>query len=573
MSNQIPKLCGSDSELANFFVAGEGTPGEAARLVLREVVGYPKEDRHRVARHESTSSRGSSSGSWADVVRGHSGTNGVSYASRTGWSGWGGASYGTTSDASSMDYGRKYLAGNGGCIYIDLSHVELCTPEVTSARDHVGHSHAMFRIARRALEAANAKLAPRRKIALLASNSDGHGHSFGSHLNFLMSRRGFDDLHRKWHRQAVLAAHQLSSIVITGLGKVGAENGAPHVAFQLSQRADFLTSLSAPQTTYDRPLINTRDEPLCGQHAVSAGRGDGSGKARLHVIFYDHNLCHAAGLLKVGTLQILLAMLEVGRAPLAAALDDPLAALEAYSHDVLLEATAPLVDGRNATAVDVQRILLEAASAFVDEGGCEGVVPDAREIVALWADTLERLAAKDYETLSRRLDWPLKLHILLRAMEQNPAFTWDSPEIKMLDHLYSSLDADGLYWAYERTGCLERLLSEDELDRMEQEPPGDTRAYARAMLLRHGATHPIEDVDWDRVDFAARGSNGGFCRRRVVALSDPLAGTKALLAGVDTGSKDALCDALDPEPAPHRAASHALGKDVSPIGSNRGGPG
>ena len=101
-------------------------------------------------------------------------------------------------------------------------------PEVLSAYDHVAAWHAMLRIARGALDAANAKLPAGQRIHVLVNNSDGRGNSYGSHLSFLVTRRAWDNIfERKLHHLLFLAAFQASSIVVTGQGKVGAENGAP----------------------------------------------------------------------------------------------------------------------------------------------------------------------------------------------------------------------------------------------------------------------------------------------------------------------------------------------------------
>ena len=125
----------------------------------------------------------------------------------------------------------------------------VCIPEVLSAYDHVAAWHAMLRVARDALDAANARQPPDARIQVLVNNSDGSSNSYGSHLNFLLTRQAWDDMfRRKLHQLLYLAAYQASSIVFTGQGKVGAENGAPRVRYQLSQRADFLERLVGTQT-------------------------------------------------------------------------------------------------------------------------------------------------------------------------------------------------------------------------------------------------------------------------------------------------------------------------------------
>ena len=158
--------------------------------------------------------------------------------------------------------------------------------------------------------AANTKLPAGQSIQVQINNSDGLSNSYGGHFNCLITRAARADIFaRKLHYLLFLATFQVSSIVITGQGKVGSENGAPPVAYQLSQRADFFETLCAEQTTYHRPIVNARDEALCGR-AAAQHRDD---LARLHCIFFDTTLCHVATLLRVGMMQIVLAMIESGQ--------------------------------------------------------------------------------------------------------------------------------------------------------------------------------------------------------------------------------------------------------------------
>ena len=59
----------------------------------------------------------------------------------------------------------------------------------------------------------------------------------------------------------------------------------------------------------------------------------------------------------------------------------------------------------------------------------------------------------------------MKLGILNHAIEQYQGLAWDSPQLKHLDHLYSSLDSDGLYWTYERAGLVERVVRQGDIER------------------------------------------------------------------------------------------------------------
>jgi len=197
-----------------------------------------------------------------------------------------------------------------------------------------------------------------------------------------------------------------------------------------------------------------------------------------------------------------------------------------WSHDPTLRTRASLLSGAETTAVELQLRFLEMAERFVAAGGCDGIVPRAGEIVALWADTLGKLAAGDWEGLRGRLDWVLKRHLLLGALRRHPDFSWESPALKHLDHLYGSLDADeGLYWACEREGIVEPVVDPARIAYFVDQPPEDTRAWTRATLLRR-AERETASVDWDSMSFEI-GAASGRRRRVTLALDNPLHFTRA----------------------------------------------
>jgi len=238
---RVPKLLGSDVELGNFLL-GTGhtdTAEAAARLLLHAIKGVSAERRPPAY------------GAW--------GTYGAHESSPP------------SAFVNPEEWGRRYLPEMGGAAYLDLGHAEMCTPEVTSAGDFVAARHALLRVAQRAQAAVNATLPAGRKLEVLANNSDGLSHSFGSHTSVLLTRRAWENLfERRLHHLLYLAAFQVSSIVFSGSGKVGAENGAPAVDFQLTARGDFFQQLLGVQTTYRRPIVNARDEALSGSSAWGA---------------------------------------------------------------------------------------------------------------------------------------------------------------------------------------------------------------------------------------------------------------------------------------------------------------
>jgi Pup amidohydrolase len=487
---RVAKIVGADVELGNVLEhhgAGAIPNDQAARLLLAEIDGIPGYRAFVPASHSiQYAGAGHAGAAWrADSARGF----------------------------DAQDWGRKFLDTTGGCFYIDLGHLEACIPEVRSARDFVAAHHANLRLARGACARANEKLAPGGRIVAMANNSDRLGQSWGGHLNVLVSRELWSQFFdRMYPSLFVLAAFQVSSIVYMGQGKVGAENGKDWVDFQLTQRGDFFECLAGEQTTYRRPLCNTRDEAHAG---VGSSARD---LARLHVIFHDTTLTHGSNYLKAGVTQLVLAMLESGWCDRQVILADPLDALTVWGHDPELRAVAPLADGREVTAVDHQQILAAAARRFVEAGEAEHV-PEAEHILAFWEDTLDKLARHDFRSLAGRLDWVMKRTLLERLIDRNSGLDWRSDAVRAADLLFPNLDpAEGLYWAIEAAGGVERLVTEGDIRHAMREPPADTRAWARTHVLRHWDRDDIESVNWDEIRLRA-GASGSAAT--VIRFDDP----------------------------------------------------
>jgi hypothetical protein len=505
--NCIPKLIGGDVELCN-FILGENEPAvmsdhEASKLLLREVDGLPR----RLSSNYDNSPNGLSS----LFSGGYEFDDNYSYVSST-----------------SQDYGRKYLCSNGGCIYIDLNHLELATPEVLSARDYQAVWAAMLRIARQAQIDANENLPPERRIVVLANNSDRQGKSYGGHQSFLITRTAYDDMLRQRMMPNLfnLMAFQVSSIVFTGQGKVGSENGEPIVPFQISQRSDFIETLISEETTFNRPLVNTRDEPLCGPKSrLEMAPLPGDRAARLHIIFYDTNLAPVATYLKVGVMQLVLTMIEADYFDSSLILEKPLVALHEWSRNPDLDIQMPLLSGLRLTAVELQLKFLERARAFDAQYGFADVVAGATEILDLWEDTLLKLQSRSFEKLSGRIDWITKRVLLEQALAENAGWDWSSPEIVYLDQIYSSIDpADSLFLSLDAAGVFEPVATEAEIQQFVSNPPENTRAWARAMILRAAGPERIAKVNWDRIDLK---SGPDYAWPRHIHLPDPLSATKS----------------------------------------------
>ena len=118
-------------------------------------------------------------------------------------------------------------------------------------------------------------------------------------------------------------------------------------------------------TTRSRPIINTRDEP----HA------DAEKYRRLHVIVGDSNMSEYTTFVKVGAAACMLRMLEDNNVVLRdMTLENPIRAIREISHDITCRRTVRLANGREVSALDIQREYLDRALRYAD---CAGL-PAAR---------------------------------------------------------------------------------------------------------------------------------------------------------------------------------------------------
>jgi proteasome accessory factor A len=409
---------------------------------------------------------------------------------------------------------------NGARLYVDHAHPEYSAPEVTGPRDAVLWDKAGERIMARAAERA-ARVPGTAPILLYKNNTDNKGASYGTHENYLMARQTpFADIVRH------LTPFFVSRQVVTGAGRVGIGQDGRGEGFQLSQRADYFEVEVGLETTLKRPIINTRDEP----HA------DPDKYRRLHVIIGDANLSELSTYLKVGTTALVLAMVEdrwLSGNGIDLALDGPVSALRAVSHDPSLKHQVTLRDGRRMTAVQLQMEYLEQARKHVDDRLGSDADDETRDVLARWESTLDRLAA-DPMSLSGELDWVAKLAIL-EGYREREGLGWDAPKLHLVDLQYADVRPDkGLYNRLVERGRMQRLLSEDEVERAVAEPPADTRAYFRGTCI---ARYPSEvaAASWDSVIFDV----GRETLQRVPTL-EPLRGTKAHVGALLDSSASAV---------------------------------
>jgi len=402
------------------------------------------------------------------------------------------------------DYNRllnKVLA-NGGRLYVDGAHPEYSTPECTTARDIVLHEKAGERILAAALRAVEQVRGPG-SLLVYKNNTDGKGNSYGYHENYLVARAvPFERLVR------ALVPFLVTRQIFAGAGKVGAENHTSLAPYQISQRADFFETLIDLNTMVKRPIINTRDEP----HA------DPAQYRRFHVIAGDANMADCATYLKVGTMAIVLEMIEADWALPEIVLDDPVQAIKAVSRDLAVKDDLCLAGGRATTAIAVQRAYLKAAQDYYASHELTLPVKDA---LIRWEATLDTLE-RDPRELVRELDWVAK-RALIESYMGRKGCGWEDPRVAMMGLQYHDIRPEkGLYYTLERAGRIERIVLDEDIRQAETTAPLDTRAYFRAACVKKWPEE-VYAASWTSVLF-----DMGKDAVTKVPLMDPLRGTEAL---------------------------------------------
>src|SRR5437773_9048878 len=273
---------------------------------------------------------------------------------------------------------------NGARLYLDVgSHPEYATPECDSIHDLVVHDKAGERILEGLVQSEEQRLREegiRGEVFLFKNNTDSAGNSYGCHENYLVEREGdfarFTD---------VLIPFLVSRQIFAGAGKV--LQTARGAMYCVSQRAEHIWEGVSSATTRSRPIINTRDEP----HA------DAERFRRLHVIVGDSNMSETTMLLKVGATDLVLRMIEANTVMRDLTLENPIRAIRDVSHDMTGQRRVRLANGREASALDIQREYMTKARDFTDRRGADATT---KRVLDLWERALTAIEIGDLD-LSR----------------------------------------------------------------------------------------------------------------------------------------------------------------------------
>jgi len=370
---------------------------------------------------------------------------------------------------------------NGARLYLDVgSHPEYATPECDSIVDLVAHDRAGERILEGLLIDAEKRLHDEGiagEIYLFKNNTDSAGNSYGCHENYLVSRHG------EFGRLAdVLIPFLVTRQLICGAGKVlQTPRGA---VYCLSQRAEHIWEGVSSATTRSRPIINTRDEP----HA------DAERYRRLHVIVGDSNMNEVTTLLKVGSADLVLQMIESGVVMRDLTLENPIRAIREVSHDITGRRLVRLTSGKEISALEIQQEYFQRASEFVDRHSDD---PVARRVIQLWGQVLTAVETGVLGPVAREIDWVAKLNLIDKYQAKHD-IPLGHPRVAQLDLAYHDIRRGrGLYGLMERRGAVDRIVNDLSIFQAKETPPQTTRARLRGEFIRNAQEKRRDfTVDW-----------------------------------------------------------------------------
>ncbi|OGX05453.1 MAG: Pup--protein ligase, partial [Nitrospirae bacterium RIFCSPLOWO2_12_FULL_63_8] len=356
---------------------------------------------------------------------------------------------------------------------------EYSTPECDNIMDLVIHDKAGERLLEACLPAAEERLREEGlsgEIYIFKNNTDSLGNTYGCHENYLM-RRDVDF----WKVTEQLIPFFVTRQVFAGAGKVLKVSGKPQ--YFISQRAQHIHEKTSSSTTSSRSIINTRDEP----HA------DAERYRRLHIIVGDSNMSEYATYLKVGTASLVLSMVEDGFTVAGMELEDPVKAIREISRDPTLKKKVKLDDGRQMTAIEIQRTYWERAQAYLDTQPHDPVLEDVHD---KWGRIIDQLD-DDPSQLTREVDWVSK-RLLLQSYVDKKGCSWDDPKVFLMDLQYHDVKRTrGLYYLMESRGLVERAVEEEAIQAAMSVPPQTTRAKVRGDFIRFArAKNRSYTVDW-----------------------------------------------------------------------------
>jgi proteasome accessory factor A len=199
-------------------------------------------------------------------------------------------------------------------------------------------------------------------------------------------------------------------------------------------------------------------------------------------------------LLKVGSTDLVLRMIEAGIVMKDLSLENPIRAIREVSHDMTGRRKVRLANGREVCALDIQREYLAKAADFVDKRGGDKVTD---MVLSLWQRTLDAVESGDLGKVAREIDWITKYQLIERYRLKHD-LPLSAPRVAQLDLAYHDVHRGrGLYYLLQKRGAVQRAVRDIDIFQAKSIPPQTTRARLRGEFIKRAQERRRDfTVDW-----------------------------------------------------------------------------
>jgi len=403
---------------------------------------------------------------------------------------------------SVVQWGRSsnVFLTNGSRLYIDVgAHPEYATAECDALTDLIALDKAGERVVQGLVAGGEERLRAagiEGTIHLYKNNTDSSGNSYGCHENYLVRRRADFKAFA-----SDLLPFLVTRQIVTGAGCITRTPQGAHFSF--SPRADHMWEGMSSATTRSRPMINTRDEPHANAELYR----------RMHVIVGDSTMAEPTTLLKMGSTDLVLRLMEARVSMPGFELAREMQAIRDVAHDLSGQATVEMADGRHLTAVEVQQAYLDVVTSHV--GDLIVRTNEVDSILDLWQRGIDAVRTQHFALVETELDWAIKHKIVMRYQDRLGC-ALDDPRLARLELAFHDVSPEhGLFYRLQAQGLVRRIVAEEAIELAVTTPPTSTRAHLRGRFVSAASAAGRDyTVDWVHLKITGEDS-------RTVLLKDP----------------------------------------------------
>jgi proteasome accessory factor A len=127
-----------------------------------------------------------------------------------------------------------------------------------------------------------------------------------------------------------------------------------------------------------------------------------------------------------------------------------------------------MADGRQISALDIQREYLAKASDFTANRGVDAV---SRRVLQIWERALDAIDAQNLDAIAREIDWVIKYQLIERYLAAHD-LPLSAPHAAQADLAYHDIHRGrGLYYQLQRSNAVDRAARDIDIFEAKTVPP------------------------------------------------------------------------------------------------------